>query len=70
MSRSDVLNKLEDVKLINMQESDRTYKEHWVKVRGGFGLSQIGDNCRGDSGILCRNPRTRTGQNYESLGIL
>ena len=66
MSRSDVLNKLEESEL----DSDSIYKEHWVKVRGGFGLSQIGDNCRGDSGILCRNPRTRTGQNYESVGIL
>ena len=41
-----MLNKLEDVKLINTQETDSLYKEHWVKVRGGFGLSQIGDNWR------------------------
>ena len=52
MSRSDVLNKLEESEL----DSDSIYKEHWVKVRGGFGLSQIGDNFRGDSGIFVLKP--------------
>lgn len=50
--------KLEDVRLINTQESDNIYKESWVKVRSGsiFGLSQIRDNCKGDSGILVQKP--------------
>ena len=56
-SQSDVLSNLEDVKLINTQESDNIYKENWVKVRSGsiFGLSHIGDNCncKGDSEYSC-----------------
>ena len=72
-SQSDVLNKLEDVKLINRRECDQIYEDNLdqVKVRGGSicGLSQIGDSCKGDSGsgLVYRNPRT---QNYEIVGIV
>ena len=72
-SQSDVLNKLEDVEIINRKECDNIYERNLdqVKVRGGSicGLSQIGDSCKGDSGsgLVYRNPRTR---NYEIVGIV
>ena len=72
-SQSDVLNKLEDVEIINRRECDNIYERNLdqVKVRSGSicGLSQIGDSCKGDSGsgLVYRNPRT---QNYEIVGIV
>ena len=72
-SQSDVLNKLEDVRLINRKECDSIFEENLdrVKVRSGSicGLSQIGDSCKGDSGsgLVYRNPRT---ENYEIVGVV
>ena len=64
-SSSDVLHKLEDVRLINKQPCDDLYHRHLsrIKVRSGSfcGLSEAGDSCKGDSGsgLLYFNPRTR-----------
>ena len=65
-SFSDVLNELEDVKLINRKDCDDIFRKKpsvpaRVPTSGLCGVSKVGDSCRGDSGsgLFVMNQQTR-----------
>jgi len=72
-SHSDVLNELEDVKLINRKDCDdifdKTIRQVKVPASALCGVSITGDSCQGDSGsgLVVMNQQTRS---YELIGIV
>ena len=72
-SQSDVLNKLDDVKIINRDDCNDFFRESIKQIRipegSVCGVSPTGDACQGDSGngLVYRN---KTTGKYELSGIV